>query len=176
MRIAALLLLGAIALSPSLILPAPVQAQTEESRPRRAPQLLEARTTNNRVRSRFAKYYITLATPPDARPLQAIQLDQRTGGDAIQLRLDQTRVWVNDEEVAIASYSGNGASEPLQLTFADPIPPNSTITVQLNPYYNPRWGGEYSYGVTVMMAEDFNLYLGPARLRFYERDRRIWWP
>ncbi len=119
---------------------------------------------------------ITLATPPAARPLAAIQLEQRTGGDAIRLRLDATRVWVNEEEVAIASHSGNGHDEPLRLMFADPIPPDSTITVQLRPHYNPRWGGEYSYGVTVIMAENFNLYLGPARLRFYERDRRIWWP
>lgn len=176
MRIRAVLLMGTIALSPTLIPSAPVQAQTEEARPRRAPQILGARTTNNRVRSRFAKYTITLATPPDARPLEAIQLEQRTGGDAIRLRLEETRVWVNDEEVAIASYSGNGYSEPLRLTFADPIPPDSTITVQLRPRYNPRWSGEYSFGVTVILAEDFTLYLGPARLRFYERDRRIWFP
>lgn len=183
MRIGSVLLLwGAIcasapvALSPSLISPAPVQAQGEVTRPSRAPQLLEARTTNNRVRSRYAQYRITLASPPDAQPIQAIQLEQRTGTEAIQLRLDQTRVWVNGAEWAIGSHSGNGHAEPLILTFADPIPPNSTITLQLRPHYNPRWGGEYSYGITVIMAEDFSLYLGPARLRFYEGDRRIWFP
>jgi hypothetical protein len=155
-----------------------MQAQREETRPRRAPQLLEARTTNNRVRSRFAKYYITLATPPNARPLQAVQLDQRTGGEAIALRLDDIRVWLNGEAIALDSHSGNGHNEPLTLTltFADPIPPDSTITIQLRPRYNPRWGGEYSYGVTVLMEGDFSLYLGPARLRFYEGDRRIWFP
>ncbi|WP_323255019.1 DUF2808 domain-containing protein [Spirulina sp. CCNP1310] len=183
MRIASVLLLwGAIcasapiALSSSLMPLAPVEAQTEATRPSRAPQLLEATTTNNRVRSRYAQYRITLASPADAQPIEAIQIQQRSGTEAIQLRLDQTRVWVNGAAWAIASHSGNGHTEPLILTFADPIPPNSAIVLQLRPHYNPRWGGEYSYGITVLMAEDFSLYLGPARLRFYEGDRRIWFP
>jgi len=181
MRIASVLLLwGAIcvsapiALSPSLIPPA--QAQREATRPSRAPQLLETRTTNNQVRSRYAQYRITLASPAAAQPIQALQLQQRTGTEAIQLRLDQTRVWVNGAEWAIASSTGNGQGEPLILTFTNPIPPNSAIVLQLRPHYNPRWAGEYSYGVTVIMNEDFSLYIGPARLRFYEGDRRIWFP
>lgn len=181
MRIASVLLLwGAIcvsapiALSPSLMPLAPVQAQTEATRPSRAPQLLGASTTNNRVRSRYAQYRITLASPADAQPIGAIQLQQRTGTEAIRLRLDQTRVWVNGSAWAIASASGNGHGEPLILTFTDPIPPNSAIVLQLRPHANPRWGGEYSYGVTVIINENFSLYVGPARLRFYEGDRRIW--
>lgn len=150
----------------------------------RAPRLLGAHTTADGVALRYARYSFTIELPPTAlNPVQKIQLQQRTGTEQIEFRLAESSAFLGTsrrrgEALGLTEVVADPETAKLTLTLARAVQPGETVTVQVRPERNPRYGGEYGFGVTVFPTLDATegLYLGPGRLRFYERDWDFPWP
>ncbi|MEM8642415.1 MAG: DUF2808 domain-containing protein [Cyanobacteria bacterium P01_G01_bin.54] len=181
-----LIALGAIALgiitdaqSSSLPLKTP-PLQVAQSR---APRLISAYATNDTVWVRHSRYYFSIELPPTVlNPVQKIQLQQRTGIRQISLRPEESIAFLGTsrrkgEVVDIANIEWNRDQAQIELILAEPVQASKIVTVGLRPVRNPRYSGEYSFGVTVFAnpeAEE-GLYLGPGRLHFYARDFDFRW-
>ncbi len=148
-----------------------------------SPRLESVTTTVNDTSARSARYYVTLTLPAGSEePLQQVAIAQRRGEQAIEFDLADTIAFVGTRAqrgraLAIADLTYDTDRATLRLQFVEPIAPGTTFSLGLWPRRNPRWGGVYSFGVTVFPAGDQPqpLYLGSGRLQFYERDRHFFW-
>ena len=142
------------------------------------PKLLDAITTFKAVRAWGAKYYFTMFLPETAEEsVQKITVSLRQGGDDINYSLDKTIAAVGtardkQEEIAIAETTFDEETETVTVVFAEPVSAGTTFTVGLKPKRNPRYGGNYQFGVTAFPAGEKSqgIFLGSARLQFNDSD------
>ncbi|NEO26399.1 MAG: DUF2808 domain-containing protein [Kamptonema sp. SIO4C4] len=177
-------LLTGMAAMPSTTLAQPSDIQFPDNIPRfigSPPSLDSLQTTNSDAYSRYAKYYLTLTHPDTAEiPLQRVTIQQRGGTEWINLQEEETTAFVGTrrnqgEIIPIAEVHQNRDNQTLEVIFARPISPGTTVSIKLHPLHNPRWSGAYTFGITVFPAGEQaqGLYLGSRRLHFYERFRRF---
>jgi hypothetical protein len=141
------------------------------------PQILKVSTSDNSAWAWGATYSFTLNVPQDAsEPLGQILLQQTEGFDTVSFNLKRTAAYLNGDrgqQVELSAVEGNEKRQ-LQVTFATPIAPGNTVTLELRPYQNPDTGGVYLFGVTVAPQGEKvrSQFIGHGRLQFY--DRNIW--
>ena len=138
------------------------------------PRLGKVSTTDNQTYAWSATYLFTLQLPADAsEPLGRVTLQQTEGVDGVEFNLKGTYAYLNgDRTHRTAVETVQLKPDTLELTFNPPIPPNSTVTIGLRPYTNPRTGGVYLFGVTTAPAGEKvrSQFIGSGRLQFYERS------
>lgn len=138
------------------------------------PRLGKVSTTDNQTYAWSATYLFTLQLPADAsEPLGRVTLQQTEGVDGVEFNLKGTYAYLNgDRTQRTAVETVQLKPDTLELTFNPPIPPNSTVTIGLRPYTNPRTGGVYLFGVTTAPAGEKvrSQFIGSGRLQFYERS------
>ena len=141
------------------------------------PQILKVSTSDNSAWAWGATYSFSLKVPEDAsEPLAQIQLQQTEGLDTVAFNLKRTAAYLNgdrSQRVELASVDGEQKRQ-LRVTFATPIAPGNSVTLELRPYQNPDTGGVYLFGVTVAPQGERvrTQFIGYGRLQFY--DRNIW--
>ncbi len=142
--------------------------------------LLDAHATHNTVRIKQAIYYFDLELPKDiGEPLQQVSISQRRGSDRLKFRLDKTKAYLgthNDKQQELnLSATQDEETEAITVVFQQPIPPGNKVTIGLKPKENPDIGGVYLFGITAFPAgkKPLGLYLGAARLQFYQNGDRF---
>jgi hypothetical protein len=142
------------------------------------PSLGKVSTTDNQAYAWSATYLFTLQVPGDAsEPLGQVILQQTEGVDEIEFNLKRTYAYLNgDRNQRTPVEATQVKPDTLELVFNPPIPSNSTVTLGLRPYTNPRTGGVYLFGVTTAPAGEKvrSQFIGTGRLQFY--DRSFWRP
>ena len=141
------------------------------------PRLEKVKTTFNETHRRGATYYFTLTLPSDAgESLGELTITQRGGIDDISLLLEKTVAFVGtpnnkQETLSLANVSQSEDNREITVTFSEPIPPETTMTLGLKPRKNPKYDGTYLFGVTAFPSGEMvdELYLGVRRLQFYDR-------
>jgi Protein of unknown function (DUF2808) len=138
------------------------------------PRLGKVSTTDNQTYAWSAIYLFTLQLPADAsEPLGRVMLQQTEGVDGVEFNLKGTYAYLNGDRNQRTTVEATQVKpDTLELTFNPPIPPNSTVTIGLRPYTNPRTGGVYLFGVTTAPAGEKvrSQFIGSGRLQFYERS------
>jgi Protein of unknown function (DUF2808) len=138
------------------------------------PRLGKVSTTDNQAYAWSATYLFTLQLPADAsEPLGRVMLQQTEGVDGVEFNLKGTYAYLNGDRTQHTTVEAVQVKpDTLELTFNPPIPPNSTVTIGLRPYTNPRTGGVYLFGVTTAPAGEKvrSQFIGSGRLQFYERS------
>jgi Protein of unknown function (DUF2808) len=147
----------------------------------RPPSLISATTTERRVSDSSASYYFTLNVPEDAgEPLGRVEIAQRDGSvrsRLVQFKAEDTRAFVGtqrdrDNEVQLGENIYDRETQTLSIVFDPPVPPNTTVTLELEPERNPRRDGIYLFGVTAYPAgaDSSGQFLGYGRLQFDAND------
>jgi hypothetical protein len=143
----------------------------------RPPSLLTATTSERRVADSNASYYFTLNVPEDAgEPLQRVEIAQRDGSirsRLVQFEADNTRAFVGTkrdrgDDLQLGETRYDRDSQTLTVIFDPPVPPNTTVTLELQPDRNPLRDGIYLFGVTAFPAgtDTYGQFLGYGRLHF----------
>jgi Protein of unknown function (DUF2808) len=124
----------------------------------RPPSLVNAATTENRVSDSNASYFFTLYVPEGAgEPLQRIEITQRDGSIAsrlVQFEAENSRAFLGTrrdrgEPLQLGETRYDRDSQTISVAFKSPIPPNSTVTLELRPERNPlRDGIIWCYGLS----------------------------
>lgn len=127
----------------------------------------------------WAEYYFTVVLDPDAgAALGGLRITQTRGVDrAFPFNLDASKAFLGRPRQA-------GQAVPLEvrfdqdarrfdLTFPQPVPPGSTVTVMLKPWNNPSMADTYMFEVTAFPAgpNPSPSSLGYGTLRIYMPDR-----
>jgi len=142
------------------------------------PKLLDAITTFRSIRSRGAKYYFSFSFSEEAEEsIQKITINLRRGGDNINYKLDKTIAAVGaarkrTQDIPISETTFDEETQTVTVTFASPISAGTNFTVGLKPKRNPKFGGNYQFGVTAFPTGEKSqgIYLGSARLHFDDSD------
>jgi hypothetical protein len=147
----------------------------------RPPSLVSATTTERRVADSSASYYFTLNVPEDAgEPLGRVEIAQRDGSirsRLVQFEAENTRAFIGnrrdrDNEIQLGENTYNRENQTLSIVFDPPVPPNTIVTLELEPERNPRRDGIYLFGVTAYPAgsDSYGQFLGYGRLQFDASD------
>jgi hypothetical protein len=139
------------------------------------PWKAELRSYNTNVGEANVEHYLTLVLSPEAgAPLGRLTLQQIRGADSDFLgRLTRARAFLGRprrEGPALPVQLGfEEGGRILQLTFPDPVPPGSTITVALRAWRNPWVADTYLLQVVAWPAGDNPMPapVGTATLRIY---------
>ncbi|MGF1542591.1 MAG: DUF2808 domain-containing protein [Pleurocapsa sp.] len=97
------------------------------------------------------------------------------------MNLDRTKAFFGthsdrQEELKL-QVSQDENTKAIAVTFDQPVPPDSQLTIRLQPKQNPDFGGVYLFGLTAFPTGDkpVGLYLGAGRLQFYQSGDRYYW-
>jgi len=143
-----------------------------------APRYLDAEATFNDTGVFGAKYYFTIDLPADAgEPIGRILINQRQGFDDIRYLLDRTTAFIGTpneqgETLEIDEVTIDEEEKTITVDLATPVPPGNRLTVGVFPRNNPRFGGNYRFGVTVFPAGSRNrgLYIGSRAIQIIDSD------
>ena len=135
-----------------------------------------ATTTYNETDVWGARYYFTLSIPENAgEALGRVTINQRQGFETIDFKLKNTQAFVGTprnqgERLTLQAVTQDPQSPTISVTFAPPVQPGTTVTIELRPVRNPSLSGVYIFGVTAFPAVEnpYGLYLGVGRLQFYD--------
>jgi hypothetical protein len=106
----------------------------------------------------FAEYYFTVELDPEAgASLGGLAIQQTRGADR------QFPFSVERTHAFLGRPRGRGAKVPVSasfdqkirrftISFPEPVPPGSTVTVALRPWYNPSQSDTYMFQVTAFPA------------------------
>jgi hypothetical protein len=150
------------------------------------PTLDNATTSRDTAAAAGATYYFTLIMPDDAgEPLKTVAIAQYEG-DSITQRVefdaDESFAFVGTprhrgDEIALSDASYDEDTRTIQVSFATPVPPATTVTVAVRPDRNPLTEGVYLFGVTAYPDGDlsYGQFLGYGRLQFIRlNDFSLW--
>lgn len=160
------------------------------------PVLLSTRASASPRSQDEGFYYFSIRLPVEAgRPLAAVTIDPLSRR-SIAFDLSQTEAFVGEptaqESLPLASVRLVENGDAVQITFARPIPPGTTLTVGLKPSQTPE-RRRYEFGVTAMpLADSADLtaadstpaalgqpeFLGNGEISFRGeryRDYPFWW-
>lgn len=146
------------------------------------PSLVSAATTERQTSSSGASYYFTLSVPEDAgEPLQQVEIAQRDGSTQarlIQFDAEASRAFIGTrrdrgDELNLGENRFDRDAQTLSVVFDPPVPPGTTVTLELQPKRNPRRDGIYLFGVTAYPSgsDAYGQFLGYGRLQFDGSDR-----
>lgn len=146
------------------------------------PSLVSAATTERRTSDSSAYYYFTLTIPADAgEPLRQVEIAQRDGstqGRLVQFNAEDSRAFMGTrrdrgDEISLGENQFNRDAQTLSIVFEPPVPPGTTVTLELQPKRNPRQDGIYLFGVTAYPpgSDPYGQFLGYGRLQFDGSDR-----
>lgn len=176
------LLAGGVAPLP-LLLPAPLQALelNDSTYFRKPPWKVDLISYYTNVWDANAEYYFTVELVPDAgAALVGLTIQQTRGADwQFPFSVERTHAFLGRPR-------GRGAKVPVSasfdqklrrfiITFPEPVPPGSTVTVALKPWYNPSQADTYMFQVTAFPAgpNPSPTPLGFGTLRIYGWSD--WW-
>jgi hypothetical protein len=139
--------------------------------------LVDTHTTFDEVRVKQAKYYFDLELPKNVgESLGKVIIKQRTGGDEIKFKPEQTKAYIGNHnqkqaELNLATQY-NQDTGLITVKFEPPIPPPSKLTIALKPKSNPDLAGVYLFGLTAFPPgeKSLGLNLGSGRLEFDQSD------
>lgn len=181
-RLAIATTFGGILLYPSFSTPSQaVQLQDGKVYFVHPPSLVSAATTERRTSDSSASYFFTLSVPEDAgEPLQQVEIAQRDGSTQarlVQFDAEDSRAFVGTrrdrgDDLNLGKNNYNRDSQTLSVVFDPPVPPGTTVTLELQPKRNPRRDGIYLFGVTAYPAgaDAHGQFLGYGRLQFDSSD------
>ena len=146
------------------------------------PSLVSAATTERQTSSSSAFYYFTLSVPEDAgEPLQQVEIAQRDGSTQarlIQFNAEDSRAFIgtrrdHGDQLNLSKNRYDRDAQTLSIVFDPPVPPGTTVTLELQPKRNPRRDGIYLFGVTAYPSgtDPSGQFLGYGRLQFDGSDR-----
>lgn len=146
------------------------------------PSLVSAATTERRTSDSSASYYFTLSVPTDAgEPLQRVDIAQRDGSTRsrlVQFDAADSRAFVGtrrdrSDDLTLGENRFDRDTQTLSVVFDPPVPPGTTVTLQLQPKRNPLQDGIYLFGVTAYPSgtDAYGQFLGYGRLQFDGSDR-----
>ncbi|MCC5638319.1 DUF2808 domain-containing protein [Nostoc sp. CHAB 5844] len=139
------------------------------------PRLVSASTPYNDTSVPDTTYYFTLKVPAAAgESLQQVTFTQVLGNEEIEFNLNNTLAFVGTrdrrgEKLAVKSVVSND-KQNFTVTFANPVPPEQTVTIGLRTYRNPFNDGVYLFGVKAFPSgqQTVGQFLGVGRLQFYK--------
>ncbi|SBO41887.1 conserved protein of unknown function [Cyanobium sp. NIES-981] len=175
-----------------IVLPSPPAAQAGEQPStlalelrgstyfRRAPWKVDLVSYNSIVSQPSARYYFTVELPEDAgASLEGLSFRQTRGVDTrFAFSPERTRAFVGRprrEGRAIAVDAEFDARQrEVRVSFPEPVPPGTTVTVMLKPWANPSMSDTYMFQVQAFPAgpNPSPAPLGFATLRIYDPDWR----
>lgn len=193
MKSTASLLTGLIALSlPILIQTVAIPAKAAQQSDGfvhfdRPPSLLDVGAM--RGRDRDGIYYFTLNVPADAgEALAGVVIhpqDQSDPERELDFDLDETEVFLGTSrdpgvELELQTVDQTEAPSRIQIVFAQPVNPGTTVTVGLKPSRRPNHKHTYQFGVTAVPAAEnsASVFLGDRQIRFEDnryREYPFWW-
>ena len=124
----------------------------------RPPWKAELRSFNTNVGEGNVEHYLTIELSPEAgAPLGRLDLQQIRGADTTFLgRLDRVRAFTGRPRREGAAVPVQLRFDPqagqMQLTFPEPVPPGTTVTVALRTWRNPSVGDTYLFQVVAWPA------------------------
>ncbi|MEL6440981.1 MAG: DUF2808 domain-containing protein [Cyanobacteria bacterium J06621_8] len=137
--------------------------------------LLDTYTTFKGIRVRQARYYFDLRLPEGiGEPLKKVVIQQRTGGERIDFRPEQTKAYLNlsrrKEDLIELTTTFNEETREVTVEFSQPVPIGSSLSIGIKPRQNPDLGGVYLFGVTAFPRGEKSrgLYLGPGRIHILD--------
>lgn len=127
----------------------------------------------------WAEYYFTIELAPDAgASLGALGITQTRGVDHwFPFNLGATRAFLGRPRQAGAPVPVTATfdqdSRTFSISFPEPVPPGSTLTLMLKPWSNPSMADTYMFAVTAYPAgpNPSPTPLGYGTLRIYMPDR-----
>jgi hypothetical protein len=158
---AALLLSGGALLPgplPGVIPPARALELNDSTYFRRPPWKVDLKSYYTNVWDTKAQYYFTVELAPDAgASLGGLTIQQTRGVDRqFPFAVERTHAFLGRPRAEGAKVpvlaSFDQASRRFTITFPEPVPPGSTITVALRPWYNPSQADTYMFQVTAFPA------------------------
>jgi hypothetical protein len=123
-----------------------------------------------------AEYFFTLSLDPEAgASLGSLTIQQIRGADwQFPFAVDRTRAFLGvprrqGTPVPVQARFDADARR-FNLTFPEPVPPGSTVTVSLRPWYNPSQADTYLFQVVAFPAgpEPVASPVGVGTLRIYQ--------
>jgi hypothetical protein len=148
------------------------------------PVLLEVGAMKSRA---GGQYYITLNVPPEAGASLAgvvINLkDQSAPERPLQFDLDDTIAFLGTSQnpsTEVDLETVEQMDSDVQITFVQPIPPDTTLTIGLKPSQVPNSRHSYQFGVTAfsVAAQPSPVFLGNREISFgrdWDQQYPVWW-
>lgn len=139
------------------------------------PRLVGASTTQNYVYAWSVTYYFTLDVPENAgEPLQRVAIAQNEGADRVRFNLKETEAFEGDRnsntKIGLGEVTQDDKTKAITVSFNPPVAPGKRVTIALEPYANPSFGGVYLFGVTAFPQGEpaYGQFLGFGRISIYE--------
>ena len=141
------------------------------------PTLVKAVAPHDQVEYMLPKYYFTLDLPADAnQSLAQVGIQQEENLENIEFKLDETQAFegTQDEKgqvLKLKEVTQEAETQTISVSFEEPVPPGTTLTISLQAKRNPSVEGVYLFRVSAVAAGDnsMSLDLGVGRLSFSER-------
>lgn len=139
------------------------------------PSLVSVETPDSIVGWRFPHYFFTFNVPASSpESLGKVTIAPEASGFAIAFDLSKTQAFQGtkekkDQAITLQSVTQDPKTQIITITFAPPVPPGTTFTIDLQAYQNPP-AGIYLFRVQGFPAGDnpIGLDLGVGRLSFYQ--------
>lgn len=176
-----LLLGGGLPLPPLALAPARALELNDATYFRRPPWKVDLISYYTNVWDPNAVYYFTVELVPDAgASLGGMAIQQTRGADwQFPFAVERTHAFLGRPRRRGATVPVSASFDQKQrrftLTFPEPVPPGSTVTVALKPWYNPSQSDTYMFQVTAFPAgpNPSPTPLGFGTLRIYGWSD--WW-
>jgi hypothetical protein len=146
----------------------------------RSPSLIEPDSTASQANRNSSVYYFTINLPADAgETLAGVMITpEQSEHNSAQFSLDDIEAFLGTPEAPgdrLELQKVDRVENPggIQVTFAQPVTPGTTVTVGLKPRHS-RQSGTYRFGVTAFptSANPASEFLGYRQLSFSGRDSR----
>lgn len=151
------------------------------------PSLLDTGAMRNR--NNEGMYYLTLDLPSDAgESLAGVTVDPQNQSDPdrqLRFDLDETEAFLGTARdpgtsVELQTVEQIETSGSVQIVFAQPINPGTTVTIGLTPGRRPNYRHTYQFGVTAIPAAEqpSPAFLGYGQISFGDnryREYPFWW-
>jgi hypothetical protein len=143
------------------------------------PSLVSTDTPDTTIGWPHPHYYFTFNVPTTSpQSVGQVNITPEISNEPIAFNLPKTQVFQGTSQnrgpvIPLKSVSQDPKTQVITIAFANPIPPNSTFTVNLQPFNNPGEAGTYVFRVQVFPAgpNPIGLDLGVGQLSFYQPFR-----
>lgn len=143
------------------------------------PSLVSADTPDTTVGWPYPHYYFTFKIPATSpQSVGQISVTPDASGEPIAFDLSKTVAFTGTsrdrgQAIPLKSTVQDPKTRVITIAFANPVPPNTTFTVSLQPYNNPGMAGTYLFQVQVYPAgaNPIALDLGVGSFSFYQPFR-----
>lgn len=153
-----------------------ITAQTTTAFTGNPPSFVGATVPHDNINFRLSWYYFTVNLPVDSQQsLGKITITPGQNFESINFNLPETKAFIGTfrnrgEPINIQAVNLAENNQSIEIIFAEPIPPNTVVTVALRARQNPSSEGVYLFRIHAFPAGEnpVGLDLGVARLSFYQ--------